>query len=98
MLRYFLKRVGAAVPTLFIIVTLSFCLTRWAPGDPFDQEQTLTPAVMANLRSAYGIDQPILLQYGRYLRAVLHGDFGPSFRYKDFTVTELIAQGLPVTL
>jgi oligopeptide transport system permease protein len=98
MLRYFLIRLAGAVPTLFIIVTLSFFLIRAAPGGPFDQEQTLQPEIMANLERAYGLDQPILTQYGRYLRALAHGDFGPSFKYKDFSVTELIGQGFPVTL
>jgi oligopeptide transport system permease protein len=98
MLRYFMTRLAGAVPTLFIIVTLAFFLVHAAPGGPFDQEQTLPPEIMANLESAYGLDQPILTQYGRYLRAVLHGDFGPSFKYKDFSVTELIGQGFPVSL
>src|SRR3984885_421488 len=97
MLRYFLIRLAGAVPTLFIIVTSSFFLIRAAPGGPFDQEQTLPPEIMANLESAYGLNQPVLTQYGRYLRALAHGDFGPSFKYKDFTVTELIGQGFPVT-
>jgi oligopeptide transport system permease protein len=98
MLRYFLKRLGAAIPTLFVIVTLSFFLARLAPGGPFDEERTLAPEIKANLERAYGFDQPLLVQYGRYLEALLRGDFGPSFRYKDYSVTELIAQGLPVTL
>jgi oligopeptide transport system permease protein len=97
MFRYFLKRLGGAIPTLFIIVTLSFLLIRIAPGGPFDEEKLLPPEILANLKSAYGLDQPLWLQYAHYLRSLLHGDFGPSFRYKDFTVTELIAQGLPVT-
>jgi oligopeptide transport system permease protein len=97
MLRYFLTRLAGAVPTLFIIVTLAFFLIRAAPGGPFDQEQTLPPEIMANLQRAYGLDQPIWTQYGRYLAAILHGDFGPSFKYKDFSVTELIGQGFPVT-
>jgi oligopeptide transport system permease protein len=88
---------GGAIPTLFIIVTLSFLLIRIAPGGPFDEEKLLPPEILANLKSAYGLDQPLWLQYAHYLRSLLHGDFGPSFRYKDFTVTELIAQGLPVT-
>ena len=71
---------------------------RAAPGGPFDQEQTLPPEIMANLQRAYGLDQPIWTQYGRYLKSLMHGDFGPSFKYKDFTVTELIGQGFPVTL
>jgi oligopeptide transport system permease protein len=97
MLRYFLRRLAGAIPTLFIIVTLSFFLVRIAPGGPFDEERSLPPQIMANLQSAYGLDQPVWAQYVRYVRGVLHGDFGPSFRYKDFTVTELIAQGFPVT-
>src|SRR6266404_5745185 len=98
MLRYFLTRLAGAIPTLFIIVTLAFFLIRAAPGGPFDQEQTLPPEIMANLQRAYGLDQPICVQYGRYLGALAHGDFGPSFKYKDFSVTELIGQGFPVTL
>jgi oligopeptide transport system permease protein len=97
MLRYFLTRLAGAIPTLFIIVTIAFFLIRAAPGGPFDQEQTLPPEIMANLENAYGLDQPIWIQYARYLRAAAHGDFGPSFKYKDFSVTELIAQGFPVT-
>lgn len=98
MIRYFLSRLAGAIPTLFIIVTITFFLMRAAPGGPFDQEQTLPPEIMANLQSAYGMDRPVWAQYGRYLGALTHGDFGPSFKYKDFTVTELIRQGFPVTL
>jgi oligopeptide transport system permease protein len=98
MIRYFLSRLAGAIPTLFIIVTVTFFLMRAAPGGPFDQEQTLSPEIMANLQSAYGLDRPIWAQFGRYLGALAHGDFGPSFKYKDFTVTELIRQGFPVTL
>lgn len=98
MLRYFLTRLAGAVPTLFVIVTISFFLIRAAPGGPFDQEQTLPPEILANLQSAYGLDQPVWIQYGRYLGALARGDFGPSFKYKDFSVTELIGQGFPVTL
>jgi oligopeptide transport system permease protein len=98
MLRYFLTRLSGAVPTLFVIVTITFFLIRAAPGGPFDQEQTLPPEIMANLQTAYGLDKPLWIQYGRYLAALAHGDFGPSFKYKDFSVTELIGQGFPVTL
>jgi oligopeptide transport system permease protein len=98
MMRYFFTRLAGAIPTLFIIITITFFLMRAAPGGPFDQEQALAPEIKANLQAAYGLDQPVLTQYGRYLRSLLHGDFGPSFKYKDFTVTELIGQGFPVTL
>jgi oligopeptide transport system permease protein len=98
MLGYALRRLAGAVPTLFVIVTLAFFLMRLAPGGPFDDEQTLPPEVAANLEAAYGLDRPILVQYGNYLAGLLRGDLGPSFRYRDFDVSELIAQGLPVTL
>jgi oligopeptide transport system permease protein len=98
MTRYFVKRLAGAIPTLFVIITAAFFLIRAAPGGPFDQEQRLPPEIRANLESAYGLDLPIWAQYGRYLEALAHGDFGPSFKYKDFSVTELIAQGFPVTL
>ena len=98
MTRYFFTRLAGAVPTLFIIITITFFLMRAAPGGPFDQEQALAPEIKANLQRAYGLDQPIWTQYGRYLESLLHGDFGPSFKYKDFTVTELIGQGFPITL
>jgi oligopeptide transport system permease protein len=98
MTRYFFTRLAGAIPTLFIIITITFFLMRAAPGGPFDQEQALAPEIKANLQRAYGLDQPVWIQYGRYLNSLLHGDFGPSFKYKDFTVTELIGQGFPVTL
>src|SRR5882724_9259304 len=97
MLRYAVRRIAGVFPTLLVIVTASFFIVRLAPGGPFDQEQTLSPEVRANLDKAYGLDRPIAIQYCRYLRALAHGDFGPSFKQRDFSVTELIAQGLPVS-
>ncbi|HVC02418.1 MAG TPA: ABC transporter permease subunit [Steroidobacteraceae bacterium] len=98
MIRYVLVRLCGALPTLLAIVTISFFLIHLAPGGPFDQEQTLPADVVANLNAAYGLDRPIWVQYTRYLGDLARGDFGPSFRYKDFTVTELIRQGLPVSM
>jgi oligopeptide transport system permease protein len=95
---YALRRIAGLVPTLFVLLTLSFFIIRLAPGGPFDQEQTLPASIRANLDAAYGLDQPLLTQYGRYLAGVVHGDLGPSFRFKDFRVTELIAAGLPLSL
>jgi oligopeptide transport system permease protein len=94
---YALRRLIGIIPTLFVIVTVSFFVVRLAPGGPFDQEQTLAPAVKANLDRVYGLDQPLLSQYWRYLIHLTHGDFGPSLKQPDFSVTELIAQGLPVS-
>ena len=98
MLAYTMRRLVGLVPTLFILVTLSFFIIRLAPGGPFDQEQALSPVVRANLDAAYGFDQPLLVQYGRYLGGLARGDLGPSLRFKDFRVAELIATGLPLSL
>jgi oligopeptide transport system permease protein len=98
MLGLLVRRLLGAVPTLFVIITVTFFLVRLAPGGPFDEEQRLAPEIRANLEAAYGLDQPVLVQYGRYLAGLVRGDFGPSFKYRDFTVTELIADGLPISI
>jgi oligopeptide transport system permease protein len=95
---YALRRIAGLVPTLFVLVTLSFFIIRLAPGGPFDQEQALPASIRANLDAAYGLDQPLLTQYGRYLHGVVRGDLGPSYRFKDFRVSELIGAGLPLSL
>jgi len=97
MLKLALRRVAALIPTLLVIVTVSFAIIRLAPGGPFDEEQGAAPEVRANLERLYGLDQPLPVQYLRYLRALAHGDFGPSLRQRDFTVSELIGQGLPLS-
>ena len=97
MLKLALRRVAGLLPTLLVIITVSFAIIRLAPGGPFDQEQPLSPPVRANLERLYGLDQPLRVQYARYLRALAHGDFGPSLRERDFTVSELIGQGLPLS-
>ena len=97
MLGYALRRIAGFLPTLLVIITASFGVMRLAPGGPFEQEQTLPPAVRANLERLYGLDAPLVVQYARYLGALAHGDFGPSLRQRDFTVSELIAQGLPLS-
>jgi oligopeptide transport system permease protein len=98
MLRYSLKRLLGAIPTLLILMTLAFFMMRAAPGGPFDTEKTLPPEIQANLDKKYHLDEPLVQQYGRYLWDLAHGDFGPSFQYKDYSVNELIATGFPVSL
>ncbi|MCW3835203.1 ABC transporter permease [Sphingomonas canadensis] len=93
-----IRRLATAIPTLFAVVLLSFLLMRVAPGSPFDSERPLDPAIRAAMERAYGLDQPLPVQLGRYLANIATGDFGPSLVYKDFTVSKLIAQGLPVSL
>jgi oligopeptide transport system permease protein len=98
LLRYAIRRLLGFIPTLFCIVTASFFIIRLAPGGPFDQEQALAPQIRANLDRLYGLDQPLGIQYLRYMNALVHGEFGPSFKLRDFSVGELIAQGLPLSL
>ncbi len=97
MLSYAIRRLLGAIPTLFIIITLTFFLMRLAPGGPFDSERRLPPEIEANIKAAYNLDKPVHEQYFIYLGKLAHLDFGPSFKNKDFTVTELIFAGLPVS-
>ncbi len=98
MLRLFLRRLLESIPTLLILIAVTFFMMRMAPGGPFDSEKRLAPEVEANLRAAYHLDEPLYRQFGRYLWNLAQGDFGPSFQYRDRTVTELIAGGFPVSL
>lgn len=98
MLNFVIRRFLVAIPTLFILIALAFCLIRLAPGGPFDSEKQLSPEIEANLRQAYHLDEPLYRQFTRYLGNLAQGDFGPSFQYRDFSVTELIATGFPVSL
>lgn len=90
-------RLLGLVPTLLVLITIAFFLIRLAPGGPFDGETVLPPEIRANLEAKYHLDEPILQQYFRYLGDVVSGDFGPSFRYQDWTVNELIARGFPIS-
>jgi oligopeptide transport system permease protein len=98
MFKLITRRLFTAIPTLLAIIILSFLLMRFAPGGPFDGERPLAPETKAALEAAYGLDQPIWQQIGLYLSRIFQGDFGPSLVYRDFTVTELIAQSLPISL
>ncbi|MEQ9562953.1 MAG: oligopeptide ABC transporter permease OppB [Woeseiaceae bacterium] len=98
MLRYALTRVTGAIPTLFIVVVVAFAMVRAAPGGPFDTERSLPVEVEANIERAYHLDEPLPQQFMRYLSGLLRGDLGPSFRYSDYTVAELVAAALPVSV
>lgn len=98
MLHYVMRRLGGAIPTLFIIVAGAFFMMRLAPGGPFANERRVPPEVEANLMKAYHLDEPLWQQFISYLSGLLHGDFGPSFKYKDFSVADLIFGGFPVSL
>ena len=98
MLSFAFRRLLSAIPTLLVLLALAFALIRVAPGGPFDAEKELPPEIEARLNEAYHLDEPLYQQFGRYLGGLLQGDFGPSFQYKDYTVTELIGAGFPVSL
>ena len=98
MLRYVLKRFLTAIPTLFLIVTISFFLMRVAPGGPFNQEKGLNPVIKANLERQFHLDEPLVMQYLYYLNDLLHGNLGPSYNLPEFTVNELFAKGLPISI
>ncbi len=98
MFKYILKRVAGTIPTLFIIITIAFFMIRMAPGGPFDSERSIPPEIAENIEQVYHLNDPLYLQYGYYLKNVLQGDFGPSFKYQDYTVSELIKQGFPVSI
>ena len=98
MFLYVFRRLLTAIPTMFVIVTLAFFLIRVAPGGPFNQERGLSPEIKANLEAQFGLNDPLWLQYGNYLKNLLHGNFGPSYNLPDFTVTELFAKGLPISI
>ena len=95
MSRYIIRRFLSLIPTIFIIVTLSFFLIRFAPGGPFSGEKNVPEQILQNLMKKYHMDEPMLQQYLRYLGDLLRGDLGPSYRYRDSTVNELISQTLP---
>jgi len=98
MLSFAFRRLLSAIPTLLVLLALSFALIRVAPGGPFDTEKTIPPEIQERLNETYHLDEPLWQQFGRYLGDLLQGDFGPSFQYKDYTVSELIAAGFPVSL
>lgn len=98
MLKFIIKRILAAIPTMLVLITVSFFLMRLAPGSPFTGERNLPPAVLANIEAKYHLNDPMYLQYFHYVKQLAQGDLGPSFKYKDFSVNELLAQALPVSL
>lgn len=98
MLAFLLKRIATTIPTLFIIVTIAFFMIRMAPGGPFDSERPVPAEIAANLDTVYHLNDSLVKQYTSYVTRLLHGDFGPSFKYQDYSVTELISKGFPVSL
>ena len=97
MLKFILRPCLEAIPPLFILITISVFMMRLAPGSPFTGERALPPEVLANIEAKYHLNDPITTQYFSYLKQLAHGDFGPSFKYKDYTVNALVASSFPVS-
>lgn len=98
MISFVLKRLLLALPTLWVLMTLTFVIMKVVPGGPFDTEKALPEDVRANLNAKYHLDEPVLKQYGLYLKDLSHGDLGLSYRYMGSrTVNEIIADTLPIS-
>ena len=98
MLRYLLRRLVVIIPTLFLVVTLAFFMMRAAPGNPFETGRKLAPEIERNVMAKYGMDRPVAVQYLGYLADIARGDLGPSLKYKDKSVAEVIREGFPTSL
>jgi oligopeptide transport system permease protein len=98
MVSFLLRRLLVAVPTLFLVVTVAFFMMRAAPGSPFQGQRKLTPEIERAVNAKYGLDRPLPVQYVKYLGDVLHGDLGPSLKYREKTVVDIIGQGFPKSL
>lgn len=98
MLAYALRRILWAVPTVLAVITACYLLLHLTPGGPFDTEKQMSAATLANLKAKYHLDEPLWQQYLRYLGLLMHGDLGPSLRYADWSVNDLVKKALPVSL
>jgi oligopeptide transport system permease protein len=97
MLRFLLRRLLVAVPTLLLVVTIAFFMMRAAPGSPFETSRKLPPAIERNMKVKFGLDRPLGQQYLTYLGGVLRGDFGPSMKYQDKSVLQIVRDGFPTS-
>jgi oligopeptide transport system permease protein len=98
MIRFLVRRLLETIPVLFIIITATFFMIRFVPGGPFTAERAVNPDILRNLEAHYGLNKPLHIQYLDYLGNLLRGDLGPSFKYPNRTVNEIIASKLPTSL
>ncbi|MEO7677602.1 MAG: hypothetical protein ABIV39_12645, partial [Verrucomicrobiota bacterium] len=98
MIRFILRRILISIPVLFIIAALAFFMIKKAPGGPFAKERSAPPEILRNLEAQYGLDKPVYEQFYFYVKNALRGDLGPSFRYANWSVNDLIRSGFPVSL
>src|SRR5579863_8472862 len=97
-IQYLVKKGIILLLSLFLVTTMTFFLMHAIPGDPFIQDKAIPEEILKALHKHYGLDQPLIVQYGKYLNGILHFDFGPSFKYQGREVTDIIKQGFPVSL
>jgi len=98
LLKFIIQRVLVAIPTLLILISISFILVHSAPGSPFTDDRDISPELMKNIEAKYHLDKPLYVQYVYYLKDVVSWDFGPSFKYKDFTINELVNASFAVSV
>lgn len=98
MFRFIARRLLQTIPVLLVIITATFFMVRFVPGGPFTSEKALPPEILKNIEAHYGLDQPLWRQYANYLGRIVRGDLGPSFKYTNRSVNEIIGQTLPVSL
>ncbi|HAQ98676.1 MAG TPA: ABC transporter, partial [Verrucomicrobiales bacterium] len=98
MIRFILRRILQTIPVLWAVATLTFFMLRLAPGGPFADERAVSPAVQKALEAHYGLDKPLIAQYGEYLFNLIQGDLGPSFKYPGRTVNEIIQIKFPKSM
>lgn len=98
MIKFISLRIFQAIPVLLFVITITFIMVRSAPGGPFDEDRAAPPEVIKNLNDKYNLDAPIYVQYFDYLKQLTQGDFGPSFKYPNRSVNEMIYTGFPITL
>ena len=98
MLKFFFKRLLHGIPVLFVVSTITFLIMRVVPGGPFDQEKKLPPEILANIQAKYHLDEPVTTQYLFYLKQLMHGDMGPSYKYIGRDVADIIFDTLPVSI
>ncbi len=98
MLKFIIKRILVAIPTLLILISISFVLVHSAPGSPFTDDRDIPPEIMKNIEAKYHLDKPLYVQYVYYLKDVVTWDFGPSFKYKDFSINELVNKAFVVSI
>ena len=97
MLVFFLRRVLLGIPVLVAVATLTFLIMHWVPGGPFDSEKILPPEIIANIEAKYHLDEPIEIQYLLYLKQIVQGDLGPSYKYIGRDVSDILRDTFPVS-